>query len=320
MSLEAGAVLGGYEIVSTLGVGGMGEVYRARDSRLHRDVAMKVLPAELAADPERLERFEREARTIASLSHPNIVTIHSVEEADGQRFITMELVEGETLAQIIPPGSGLPLSRFFVLAEPTVSAVAAAHERGITHRDLKPENVMVGEDGRVRVLDFGLARGGAESTPGDEEATQALTEAGRLLGTIPYMSPEQVKGERSDQRSDVFSLGVLLFEMATGDRPFRGKSSADLMSAILRDPPPSISDLKADLPHDLSALLRRCLEKNPHDRFPTARELSAALAEIKREIDSGGATTSRASIAVLPFVNMSATPSRSSSATEWPKT
>jgi serine/threonine-protein kinase len=307
MSLKDGATLGTYRIVSTLGVGGMGEVYRARDPSLGREIAVKVLPEAMATDPERLERFEREARTVASLSHPNIVTIHSVEESDGLRFITMELVEGQTLDRLIPPG-GLPLSRFFELARPIVDALATAHEGGITHRDLKPENVMVGSDGRVRVLDFGLAKARIVEESGDDEATRALTDAGRLLGTIPYMSPEQVKGQLSDHRSDVFSLGVLLFEMAAGDRPFRGETSADVMSAILRDRPPSITELKADLPRDLASILRRCLEKAPASRFHSARELATALEELKGALDSGEAKTSRASIAVLPFVNMSADP------------
>jgi len=304
MRLEPGTTLGRYEIVSILGVGGMGEVYRARDPRLRREVAVKVLPEAMAKDPERLGRFELEARTIASLSHPNIVTIYSVEEAEGQHFITMELVEGDTLGQMIPPG-GLPLSRFFELAQPIVDALAVAHEGGITHRDLKPENVMVGKDGRVRVLDFGLAKARAPETHGDGET---LTEPGKLLGTIPYMSPEQVKGLGCDHRSDVFSLGVLLFEMATGSRPFNGETSADLMSAILRDRVPSITELKADLPRDLGTILRRCLEKAPQSRFSSSRELASELAELKREIDFGSADTSRASIAVLPFVNMSADP------------
>ena len=307
MSLKAGSALGSYEIVSTLGVGGMGEVYRAIDPRLHREVAVKVLSEEMAKDPERLERFEREARTIASLSHPNIVTIHSVEEADGLRFITMELVDGETLAELIPPG-GLPLSRFFELAHPIVTALVAAHERGITHRDLKPENVMVGKDGRVRVLDFGLAKAQSIELPGDDAPTQVLTEAGRLLGTVPYMSPEQVKGGRADHRSDLFSMGVVLYEMATGERPFRGETSADVMSSILRDRPTSITELKADLPRHLARILRRCLEKEPLRRYQSALDLANELADLQREVDSGEALASRASIAVLPFVNMSADP------------
>ena len=217
MALEPGTTLGNFEIVSSLGAGGMGEVYRAKDMKLGRDVAIKLLPEDMAKDPERLGRFEREARTLASLSHPNIVTIHSVEEADELCFITMEFVDGATLSELTPPG-GLPLSRFFELAEPIATAVAVAHERGITHRDIKPENVMVGKDGRVRVLDFGLAKATFQDLSTDDDPTQVLTDAGRLLGTVPYMSPEQVQGRPADHRSDVFSLGIVFYEMASGDR------------------------------------------------------------------------------------------------------
>jgi len=308
MVLEAGTRLGNYEIVELVGKGGMGEVYRARDVRLGRDIAIKLLLEEMSEDPERLERFEREARIIASLNHPNIVTIHSVEHTDGLRFITMEFVDGSTLAELTPP-DGLPLSRFFELAQPIAVAVAAAHDQGITHRDLKPENVMVGNDGRVRVLDFGLAKLEVGELPLEDAPTLALTSAGGLLGTVPYMSPEQVQSRPADHRSDIFSLGILFYEMATGKRPFEGESSADLMSAILRDTPTSITDLRADLPRHLARILRRCLEKDPQQRYQSALNLANDLEDLKREVDAGTAMASeRPSIVVLPFVNMSADP------------
>ena len=236
MPLAAGTRLGNYEIVAPLGAGGMGEVYRARDIRLGRDVALKVLPADVAADAERLARFEHEARTVAGLNHPNIVTLYSVEDEDGTRFLTMELVEGESLDRHVTPG-GLPIARVVELGIALADALAAAHEKGVVHRDLKPANVMLTRDGRVKVLDFGLAKLDASST--DLEATQAatiaapLSAAGQVMGTVPYMAPEQVRGEAVDSRTDLFALGIVLYELATGRRPFEG---ATLGRDQLRDP------------------------------------------------------------------------------------
>ena len=253
MALSAGAGLG-QPIVALLGAGGMGEVYRAHDPRLGRDVAIKVLPAAFGADPERKHsHFKQEARAVAALSHANIVTIHSVEEADGDRFITMELVEGELLSNLIQPG-GLPPDRLVAVAIPLADALAAAHAKGITHRDLKPANIMVGPDCRVTVLDFGLAKLQV-SAPGAGAATALptadMTREGRIVGTVAYMSPEQAEGKPIDHRSDLFSLGVILYEMATGRRPFTGETSMSIMSSILRDTPPSITDLKGTLPREL---------------------------------------------------------------------
>jgi Tol biopolymer transport system component len=271
----------------------MGEVYRARDPRLKREVALKVLPAELASEPERLERFQREAETLAALNHPHIVTIFSVEEADERRFLTMELVEGRTLSKVIPRG-GLPLSRFFQLAIPLAEAVSAAHEKGIVHRDLKPGNVMVAEEGRVKVLDFGLAklREGIRGAADSQVPTEPATGPGRVLGTAPYMSPEQVQGKHLDHRSDVFALGIMLYEMATGERPFAGHTFAELASSILKDAPASVTERKADLPRDLGKLIRHCLEKDPRKRFQSMLDLANELEELRREVDSGEALTS----------------------------
>src|SRR5262245_41907948 len=201
----------------------MGEVYRARDLRLKRDVALKVLPSDVAASPDRLARFEREATTVAGLNHPNIVTLHSIEEANGLRFLTMELVEGQELSRLITAG-GLPLARILELGIPVAEALAAAHDKGVVHRDLKPANVMVTNAGRLKVLDFGLAKRadtGSDASHSDTlTMTAPLTMAGEAVGTAPYMSPEQVAGRAADARTDLYSFGILLFEMATGRRPF----------------------------------------------------------------------------------------------------
>jgi serine/threonine protein kinase len=233
-----GQTLGHYRILELLGKGGMGEVYLAEDTRLNRRVALKVLSTDLGADPSRRERFEREARAAAALNHPNIVTIHSVEEAGGVPFLTLELVDGKTLGELIP-AEGLPLERLLQLTIPLTDAVGAAHQKGITHRDLKPANVMVTSDGRVKVLDFGLAklREQLEQDAQGSMPTQELTGEGRILGTVAYMSPEQAEGRPVDPRSDVFSLGVMLYELATGRRPFTGDTHVSVLSAILRDTP-----------------------------------------------------------------------------------
>jgi TolB-like protein/Tfp pilus assembly protein PilF len=273
-------------VLAPLGAGGMGEVYRARDTRLDRAVALKILPSDMVADAARLERFSREARTLASLNHPHIVTIYSTEEADGVRFLTMELVEGRPLNEVIQTG-GLSISAFFALAIPLTDALSAAHEKHVTHRDLKPANVMVSHDGRVKVLDFGLA---SVNDPGREpnDATRIeLTHQGTVLGTVPYMSPEQVEGKPLDHRTDIFSLGIVLYEMASGARPFQGDSSPALMSSILKDAPPPLRDVRPDLPGQLGRLIARCLEKQPRARVQTAREVFNELNALVRTLDSG---------------------------------
>jgi serine/threonine protein kinase/Tfp pilus assembly protein PilF len=322
MTLTSGTRLGTYEIVAPLGAGGMGEVYRARDTRLGRDVAVKVLPSQLTASVDRLARLEREARTIAGLNHPNIVTLYSLEDEGGIRFLSMELVDGQSLDRLLAPG-GLPLARVLQLAIPLAGALVAAHERGVTHRDLKPGNVMVTHDGWVKVLDFGLAKtASGANDPADQLATvaagDALSAEGQVLGTVPYMAPEQVRGEPADARSDLFALGILLYELATGRRPFTGGTSADVSSSILRDTPVPAVQIRADLPRDLNRIIARCLEKDPRDRFQTARDVYNELRYVQRELEPAPVTRVPApgssrpapgrespSIAVLPFVNRS---------------
>jgi serine/threonine protein kinase/tetratricopeptide (TPR) repeat protein len=292
----------------------MGEVYRARDTRLDRDVAIKALPAAVGSDRERLARLEREAKSVAALNHPNIVTLYSLEEAGGVHFLTMELVDGEDLDRLIAPG-GLPISRVLDLVLPIADALAAAHEKGIVHRDLKPGNVMVTREGRVKVLDFGLARlarGEASSDVGSEAETRErpLTAAGATLGTVPYMAPEQVRGEEVDSRCDLFAIGVLLYELVTGSRPFRGSASAEVSAAILRDAPEPVTQRRADVPADLARVVHRCLEKSPDHRFQTAKDLRSELDRIRLELErkvqsplAAGPPSARRtpSIAVVPF-------------------
>jgi TolB-like protein len=282
-----GRTLAHYRVVSSLGAGGMGEVYRATDTKLQRDVALKVLPPDTASDPDRLARFQREARAVAALNHPHIVTIFSVEEADGVHFLTMELVEGQSLDRLTHPG-GLPAAQIIEIAKDIADALSAAHEKGIVHRDLKPANVMVTHEGRVKILDFGLAKDvRGESSSGDATLTSAQTQAGVVMGTPAYMSPEQVSGRALDHRTDIFSLGVLLHEMCTGRRPFTGQSSAELTSAILRDDPPSVTDTRSDLPSDLARIIRRCLEKDPRHRVQTARDVSNEFRDLARTAGTG---------------------------------
>jgi len=319
MSLAAGTRLGSYEIIGSLGSGGMGEVYRARDTRLGRDIALKLLPSEVAMHPDRLARFEREARTVAALNHPNIVMIHSIEAEGGMRFLTMELVEGQSLDHVVAVG-GLSLPAVLDLAIPLADALVAAHERGIVHRDLKPGNVMVTRDGRVKVLDFGLAKLVQEEV--DDKATQVKTldapisKLGQVVGTVPYMAPEQIRGEPVDARSDLFSLGVLMYELASGKRPFAGTSSADISSSILRDMPVTLRSLRTDLPKDLERIVSRCLEKDRERRFQTAKDVRNELEIIRRELTPSPissvnlsaakpAAPDVPSIAVLPFANRS---------------
>jgi len=284
-----GKTLGHYEITGHLGAGGMGDVYRAHDPKLKRDIAIKVLPEELAADPERRERFEREAIAVAALDHPNIVTVHSVEEADGLHFITMQLVEGKTLSELIPR-QGFALEKFFEIAVPLADAIGAAHERGITHRDLKPANVMVAADGRVKVLDFGLAKlmaDDADDHLATQLATEHLTEEGKILGTVAYMSPEQAEGRAIDHRSDIFSLGILMYEMITGEGPFSGDTKLSVMSSIVRDTPTSITELNPRVPRHLGRIIKQALEKDVSRRSQSVLDVRNQLEELQREVASG---------------------------------
>ena len=307
MTLSPGTRLGPYEILAPLGKGGMGEVYRARDTRVDRAVALKVLPEEFFESEERRGRFEREARMLASLNHQGIAVLYSFEEipssspsSSSRHLLVMELVEGDDLAGRITSGP-LPLEEIRSTARQIAEALAAAHEKGIVHRDLKPANVRLTAGGRVKLLDFGLAKKADAGPSGSEDATATagLSEAGAVMGTVPYMSPEQVSGRPLDARTDLFSLGIVLYEMACGRRPFEGGSSAELASAILRDTPTPVGRLRADLPEDLAEAIGRCLEKDPRNRFSSARDLLAAFDTPRR---SAPATVS---IAVLPFADMS---------------
>ena len=325
MPLATGARLGAYEIVGPLGAGGMVEVYRARDTRLGREVALKLLPAEVSSDADRLARFEREARTVAGLSHPNIVVLHSMEQDGNTHFLTMELIEGQSLDRHI--AEALPVTRVLELGIELADALTAAHEHGVIHRDLKPANVMLTREGRAKVLDFGLAKLVQPDTHSDlsRAATIAasISGVGNVVGTLPYMAPEQVRGEGADARSDVFSLGIVLYELLAGQRPFAGSTSADIASAILRDSPTPLARMRADLPSDLDAIVSRCLEKDARQRMQTARDLSnelrrlrsalqraeaAPVASISASYQATGARHAereRATIAVLPFDNLS---------------
>jgi TolB-like protein/Tfp pilus assembly protein PilF len=278
----------------------MGEVYRATDTKLGRDVALKVLPAEMAQDSERLGRFRREAKVLAQLDHPNIVTIYSVEESEGVHFLTMQLVEGRPLDRLICQ-TGLPIEQILEIAQALADALAAAHEKGIVHRDLKPANVMVTKEGRLKVLDFGLAKDIRGSNLDDATMTSdSRTQVGIVMGTPAYMSPEQTSGRSLDHRTDIFSLGVLLYEMATGKRPFQGGSSAELVSAILRDTPPAVTDSRPDLPTDLARIIRRCLEKEPRHRVQTARDVSNEFRDLVRNAAQPASLSSSARTAPAP--------------------
>ncbi|MBZ5648760.1 MAG: serine/threonine-protein kinase [Acidobacteriia bacterium] len=275
MSLDVGKRMGPYTIVGPLGAGGMGEVYRARDPRLGREVAIKVLPAALADVRDRLERFEQEARAAGALNHPNILTVFDIGQVDGSPYVVCELLEGETVRQWLRTGVP-PLRKVIDYARQMALGLAAAHEKGIVHRDLKPENVFITKDGRVKILDFGLAKlTRPEMAPGQTNAPtiSADSDPGMLLGTVGYMSPEQVRGKSADHRSDLFSFGCILYEMLSGQRAFHRESSAETLSAILKDDPPPVPD-ERKIPPGLARIVEHCLEKNPDDRFQSTRDLA----------------------------------------------
>ena len=294
-----GQTVAHYKILAKIGSGGMGDVYLAEDVTLDRHVALKVLPPELADDTERRARFTREAKALAALNHPNIVTVHSVEESGGVHFITMELVKGQTLAALLP-GKGLGLGKFFEIAIPLADALAAAHQQGIAHRDLKPANVMVSESGRVKVLDFGLAKTEFSSRDDDALPTRSATQEGRIVGTPAYMSPEQAEGKTVDARSDIFSLGIVFYEMLTGERPFAGGTPASIISSILRDAPRSVSELQPAIPRELARLVHRCLAKDPVGRFQSAIDIRHGLDETKQDVDSGEVLSSHPPAHISP--------------------
>ena len=338
-----GQTLGHYRILEKLGAGGMGEVYRAEDITLKRHVALKVLPPEVAGSQEKLERFRREAETLAALDHPNIVTLYSIEsaetelpasssqlpagsgqpEADSRQggrmvhFLTMQLVEGKLLDELIP-AEGMSVNQVLRIAISLTEALRVAHEKGVVHRDLKPANVMIDQEGRVKVLDFGLAK--LRRTDFDEDtslmATEAMTQEGVILGTIPYMSPEQIQAEPVDHRTDIFSLGIILHEMLCGQRPFQATNTAALMSSILRDPPVPVGKVKPGLPDKLSLILEKCLEKDPLLRYQSADQIWLELKEVQNTF--GGAASAEIEAAVervlakVPSTQIPATPPETS--------
>jgi len=285
VAVSPGTRLGVYEVTAQIGVGGMGEVYRARDTRLDRDVAIKVLPAVFAKDADRLSRFEREAKAVAGLSHPNILAIHDTGTHDGQMFVVTELLEGETLRERVQQGP-MPVRKATEIATQIARGLAAAHDKGIIHRDLKPENVFLLGDGQVKILDFGLARSIGTET-GATRTVAAVTEPGTVMGTVGYMAPEQVRGQVIDARADLFALGTVLYEMLSGQRAFKGDTAADTTIAIVKEDPPDLAVLRADVPPALQRIVRHCLEKNPAERFQSARDVAFAL---ESSSDSGAAT------------------------------
>ncbi|MFZ0638248.1 MAG: serine/threonine-protein kinase [Candidatus Acidiferrales bacterium] len=305
MSLPAGTHLGPYEICAPIGAGGMGEVYRARDTRLGRDVALKVLPEAFARDAERLRRFEQEARAASALNHPNILAIYDIGMHDGAPFIVTELLEGETLRERLHNGP-LPARKALDIAMQVAHGVAAAHEKGIVHRDLKPANIFLTNDGRAKILDFGLAkltqqdnasRIGETQSPTRTSGGDVQTEAGVVLGTVGYMSPEQVRGKPADARSDIFAMGTMLYEMLSGQRAFEKDSSADTMAAILKEEPAELSGEGKKIPPAVERVVRHCLEKNPVERFQSARDFAFNLAAL-----SDASTSSKA---ILPAASAS---------------
>ena len=304
MSIVAGQELLHYRLIEKIGEGGMGVVWKAQDSSLEREIALKLLPDSLAASPLKLDRFKREARTIAALNHPNIVTIHSVEEDGEHHFFTMELIGGRSLTSQIRP-AGLPLTEFLRIAVPMADAVGRVHEQGLVHGDLKPQNVIV-DDERVKILDFGLAKPlrTKEVRRTSTETTDTLTLEGRISGTLHYMAPEQVRGEEPDHRSDIFALGVTFYEMVTGRRPFRGVGSAELLASILKDSPQPARELNPEIPRQLDRVISACLEKDAEQRLQSALDLRNALKALERIAVSGGPGRSP-SIAILPFADMS---------------
>jgi serine/threonine protein kinase len=318
--LAPGTRLGPYEILAPIGAGGMGEVYRARDPRLDREIAIKVIPAELAREPERMRRFEAEARTASRLNHPNVVTIHDIGVEGGVAYIAMELVPGESLRERLARGP-MPAREALAAATQLADALARAHGAGVVHRDLKPENVMIAPDGRLKVLDFGLARADPAGPPATSSADteDLLSSDGAVLGTIGYMAPEQARGDRTDARSDIFAFGAILYEMLSGRRAFRGKTSLAVLAAILAPEETDLSGLPGGAPPTLAAIVRRCLEKDPERRLSSAHDLALQLRDLDAPAAppaptrSSGARSRRKaidSVAVLPLVNAGGDPAR----------
>ncbi len=297
MGLASGAKLGPYEILAPLGAGGMGEVYRARDTRLGREVAIKVLPESFSSDPGRLHRFEQEARTVATLKHPNILAVFDIGQHNGSPFLVSELLEGESLCAVLDRGA-VPQRKAIEYGVQIAQGLAAAHDHGIVHRDLKPENVFVTKDGRIKLLDFGLAKliqasDGVAAEVNGITLTGSPTAAGVVMGTAGYMAPEQVRGAPVDPRTDIFAFGAVLYEMLSGQAAFRRDTPAESMAAVLKEDPQELSEPSHPVSPALDRIVRRCLEKNPEERFQSAKDLSFALASLS------GSDTSAASRAAL---------------------
>ena len=303
MTLTAGTKLGPYEIQSPLGAGGMGEVYRARDTRLGRDVALKILPESFARDSERLHRFEQEAHAVAALNHPNILAIYDVGEHSGVPFLVSELLEGESLRALLDRGA-LPQRKVIDYGVQVAQGLAAAHDKGVVHRDLKPENLFITKEGRAKILDFGLAKlaqkPGAGPDAGSDSATMTHTPtaAGVVMGTASYMAPEQVRGEAVDARTDIFALGAVLFEMLSGRQVFHRDTTAETMTAVLKDDLPEFQGMQTPVAPALDRIVRRCLEKNPEQRFQSAKDLSFALGVLSGTEVSGAARAAQAASGV----------------------
>jgi Tol biopolymer transport system component len=298
MALTSGSKLGPYDIQSLLGAGGMGEVYRAKDTRLGRDVALKILPESFARESDRLRRFEQEARAVAALNHPNILAIHDIGQHEGSPFLVSELLEGESLGATLDRGA-LPQRKTNEYGVQIAQGLAAAHEKGIVHRDLKPENIFVTKDGRIKILDFGLAKLAQNAAAGSGEITltSERTAAGVVMGTASYMAPEQVRGEAADPRTDIFAFGAVLYEMLSGVRAFRRDTAAETMTAVLKDDPPEFSASGRPVSPALERIVRRCLEKSPEQRFQSARDLSFALSAFSGTETSGMARAAAAAVA-----------------------
>jgi serine/threonine protein kinase/Tfp pilus assembly protein PilF len=312
MTLSSGTTLGPYKILAPLGAGGMGEVYRARDTRLDRDVALKVIPAELARDPERIRRFEQEARAAGALNHPNVCAIHDIGTHEGLPFVVMELLEGESLRSRLDVGP-IPARKAIEYAIQAAHGLAAAHGKGIVHRDLKPENLFLTRDGRIKLLDFGLAklpRPDVSASAGEATLSVALTETGAILGTAGYMAPEQVRGESADPRSDLFALGAILYELVTGRRAFAGAGAVETLYLICHEEPPPLSASGREVQPALERIVGRCLEKRPEDRFASALELHHALQSVLQapSLETAAKEPPEKSIVVLPFENLSPDP------------
>jgi len=285
-----GKTLAHYRILEALGKGGTGKVYLAEDTRLNRRVALKILKRDLSSDSDLLLAFQREAQALASLNHPGVVTVYSVEEDQDVRFLTMEYIEGKPLRKLLPK-YGMRLDRFFDISIPLTDALSAAHERGIIHRDLKPRNVLVADDGRIKVVDFGLAKLRPADGTGGEKETATLFRKGEISGTIPYLSPEQILGEDCGPPSDIFALGTTFYMMLTGERPFAGRNAMAILSSIVRVDPKPVRELRPGLPRQVTDLVERCHAKKPEERYPSATEVHGKLVALRDSLE--GQETSR---------------------------